>query len=73
MDAAKIARGLTEAQKRAINPPAHGPFATSICSLTSVNTQCALRRKGLVVDRMYATALTEIGLAVRAHLQGEAQ
>jgi len=38
-----------------------------------VNTQCALRRKGLVVDRMYATALTEIGLAVRAHLQGEAQ
>ena len=65
---AEIAKGLTKAQREAIYHESHGPFATSIYSLTSAACRCALQRKGLVVDRMYATALTPLGLDVRNYL-----
>jgi len=66
-DAAEMAAKLTKAQRDAVS--AGGPFATSIPSLTSAATRCALQRRGLVVDRMYATALTPLGLAIRQLLQ----
>lgn len=65
-DIAAIAKGLTKAQREALS--AGGPFATSIPSLTGSSCRCALQRRGLVVDRMYATALTPRGLQVRAYL-----
>lgn len=64
----RIAKGLTKAQREAVMHGSPGPFATSIYSLTRAGTRCALQRKGLVVDRMYATALTPLGLRVRAYL-----
>jgi hypothetical protein len=67
---AAIADGLSKAQREAICHPSHGPFSTSIYSLTSASTRAALQRKGVVVDRMYATALTPLGLAVKRHLEG---
>lgn len=66
---AAIVRGLTKAQREAICPAEHGPFATAIYSLAGASCRSALQRKGLVVDRMYATALTPLGLAVAAHLR----
>lgn len=68
---ARIAAGLSKAQREAIAHPSLGPFATFIYSLTSAGTRCALQRKGIVVDVMYATALTPLGLAVRDYLKGQ--
>lgn len=68
-DVKKIVAELTEAQREAVS--AGGPFATCIPSLTSAATRCALQRRGLVVDRMYATTLTPLGLAVRSALDQE--
>ena len=67
----QIAAELTASQRYAIAHRDLGPFATCILSLTSAATRTALQRKGLVVDRMYATALTPLGLAVRAALQAQ--
>lgn len=64
---AGVAGSLSKAQREAMT--AGGPFATSIPKLTGASCRCALQRRGLVVDRMYATAMTDFGLQVRAHLQ----
>lgn len=68
-----VAGKLTRAQREALVHPSLGPFCTSIYSLTGASCRCALQRKGIVVDRMYATALTPLGLAVREYLLNPTQ
>ena len=64
MDVAEIAKGLTKAQREALT----GHNSWRIRTTTSAPCRCALQRKGLVVDRMYAESFTPLGLAVRKHL-----
>lgn len=70
----KIAKGLTEAQRRAMkeNDYMHARVGEhAIPSFTPARCRFALQVKGLVEPSMYAIRLTPLGLAVRRHLEGQ--
>lgn len=62
---ALIAAKLTPAQRRAVlaGGPAMGPGFWPL--------RAALRHKGLLAPAFHSNALSELGIAVRAHLQKE--
>lgn len=66
--AGEVAKGLTEAQRHALLIDLAVDGEPAISYFTSASCRCALQRKGIVVDRMYETKLTPLGLTVRAHL-----
>jgi len=64
---AEIAKGLTEAQRRALTGARH----EHIPSFTAARCRAWLQDKGLVESPMYSTRLTPLGLAVRKHLESK--
>lgn len=90
MDAAKIARSLTEAQKRAVlafdgeryrTARQVGVSGSTAYSLWNRPIGSSLEAPAMLLSRDYvdwpclswAYRLTDLGLAVKAHLQGETQ
>ena len=65
-DIAKIAAGLSEAQKAALTG---GRYADAIALWTHARTRACMQDKGLVERLMYSVRLTPLGQQVRTYLE----
>lgn len=64
----EVAKGLSAAQRTALWIDLAVDGDPAIPYFTGASCRCALQRKGIVVDRMYETKLTPLGIELRAHL-----